>query len=444
MSKDTILVVDDDQGMRTALCDTLSANGYNVLSASNGSEALQLVKSAEISLILSDIQMAPTDGVALMREVRAIDPMKPIILMTAFGTIDQAVASMLDGASHYLVKPFGMPALEALIRRLLPRALPATAIVAEDDKMIRALQMAALVAQSDATVTISGESGTGKELVAREIHAASARRDREFVAINCAAIPENMLEAVLFGHEKGAFTGATKDSPGKFELAQHSTLLLDEITEMELGLQAKLLRVLQEKEVERIGSAKTIDLDVRVIATTNRDLKQEVESGRFREDLYYRLNVFPIQLPSLRERQADIEPLARFLVQKHSRASVPPVFASAALEKLRIHTWPGNVRELENVVQRGLILSGGNDIQPQQLDLPCDSVPAAAAETDLDLHDTLLNKEHTAILTALHATTGNRSAAAEKLGISPRTLRYKLARLRDSGVHVPKSFATAS
>ncbi|MEM7277223.1 MAG: sigma-54 dependent transcriptional regulator, partial [Pseudomonadota bacterium] len=382
------------------------------------------------------------DGAQLMQHIRLSDSQLPVILMTAFGTIDEAVSSMLDGASHYLVKPFDMAQLLALIDRLLPALESNKGVIASDPAMLEALQMAALVAQSDATVTISGESGTGKEVVAREIHRCSPRRSKDFVAINCAAIPDNMLEAVLFGHNKGAFTGATHANPGKFELAQGSTLLLDEVTEMDLSLQAKLLRVLQEKEVERIGSGRPISLDVRVLATTNRDFLEEVQAGRFREDLYYRLNVFPLALPALRDRPADIRPLTEHFLAKHRSSATPVKISDEAQELLGRYRWPGNVRELENVLQRSLILSAGKTIDKQHLIFPEPIEPGADA-CDGELQDALLSQEHKAIVSALQATTGNRSKAAERLGISPRTLRYKMARLKKSGARIPDNFAAA-
>jgi len=307
------------------------------------------------------------------------------------------------------------------------------------------------VAVSDATVMICGESGSGKEVFARLIHERSKRADGPFVAINCAAIPENMLEAVLFGHEKGAYTGAVNANPGKFELAQGGTLLLDEISEMDLSLQAKLLRVLQERQVERLGSSKSIDLDVRVLATTNRDLKVEVAEQRFREDLFYRLNVFPLHLPPLRERVDDVAPLARHFIEAYAPGEVITLSEKASL-KLKEHAWPGNVRELENVMQRALILRTGQDIDEQDIyfeDAPSVPVRDATAQsaTMLETASTgaapaalgsgLKAREQAMILDVLKATKGSRKETAERLGISPRTLRYKLARFKEQGIAVP-------
>lgn len=308
-------------------------------------------------------------------------------------------------------------------------------VVAEDPRSRRLIEIARRVAATDVTVTISGESGSGKEVFARFIHNASARRDRPFVAINCAAIPENMLEALLFGHEKGAFTGASNAHAGKFEQANGGTLLLDEISEMDLGLQAKLLRVLQEKEVERIGGTKPIRLDVRVLATTNRDLKLAVAEGRFREDLYYRLNVFPLAIPPLRERPGDIAPLAEMALRKHRIEPADSIrFSDDARLMLEAYGWPGNVRELENLVQRSLILLAGNTIEASDLAFEDDY---DVADSGADLQSGLKNREYQMIIDALKAMNCRRADVAESLGISPRTLRYKLARMRESGIAIP-------
>ncbi|MFK8015327.1 MAG: sigma-54 interaction domain-containing protein, partial [Gammaproteobacteria bacterium] len=293
------------------------------------------------------------------------------------------------------------------------------------------------VASSDATVMLHGQRGTGKEVYARFIHDQSLRAGKPFVAINCAAIPESMLEAVLFGHEKGAFTGAGAASAGKFEQAQGGTLLLDEISEMDLGLQAKLLRVLQEKEVERIGGQKTIELDVRVLATTNRDLREHVDAGRFREDLFYRLNVFPIALPALCDRPADILPLALHSLRRCGTTDV--TLSAAACAQLTTYAWPGNVRELDNVIQRGVILRGSGELQPSDLMLDnLRHVEVTGAQTGSALRSDLRSKEEELILAALRAGDGTRKDAAQRLGISPRTLRYKIARLRDAGISIPR------
>jgi two-component system response regulator FlrC len=315
--------------------------------------------------------------------------------------------------------------------------------VAEDLRSREVLELARRVARSDATVLLNGESGTGKEVFARYIHQSSTRRDASFVAINCAAIPENMLEAVLFGYEKGAFTGAYQSAPGKFEQAQGGTLLLDEISEMSLPLQAKLLRVLQERELERLGGRRLIELDVRVLATTNRNLREEVSAGRFREDLFYRLNVFPLTLPPLRERRRDILPLAEHLLRHSLPVGRPlPRLSEAARQRLLAHGWPGNVRELDNLMQRALILTDGEDISVELLhfeeqELAAGTPTAPLVATTASLPDDLRSVEEQMIIEALSSHQGSRKHVAKRLGISERTLRYKIARMREAGVAIP-------
>ena len=310
MADAAVLIVEDDANLREALFDTLSGDSVPVLTADSGPQALEILDREPVGLVVSDLQMEPMDGVTLLGRIHEQHPTMPAVLMTAYGSIENAVAAMRNGALDYLVKPFPADELIKIVSKYLQPVIDVARPVAEDPASIDLLRVAERVAATEATVTISGESGCGKEVIARFIHGSSARRDAPFVAINCAAIPENMLEAMLFGHEKGAFTGATSSHPGKFEQANKGTLLLDEISEMDLQLQAKLLRVIQEKEVERIGGRKTITLDVRVLATTNRDLRKSVAAGLFREDLYYRLNVFPLHIPPLRDRPLDILPLA--------------------------------------------------------------------------------------------------------------------------------------
>ncbi|MGI9262660.1 MAG: sigma-54-dependent transcriptional regulator [Woeseiaceae bacterium] len=314
MSDAAVLIVEDDADLRSALSHTLDSGEYPVLTAESGPEALSILGSTPVGLVVSDIQMEPMNGHELLGCIRQDYPDLPAVLMTAYGTIESAVDVMRNGAADYLVKPFEAQDLIDTVDRHMRSLAVSDQPLAEDAKTVELLRVARRVARTDATVTISGESGTGKEVFARFIHQNSERREQPFVAINCAAIPENMLEAILFGHEKGAFTGANKSHAGKFEQANGGTLLLDEISEMDLGLQAKILRVIQEREVERIGSDETIELDVRVLATTNRNLRQYVADGKFREDLFYRLNVFPLHIPPLRERKADIVPLAEMLI----------------------------------------------------------------------------------------------------------------------------------
>jgi two-component system response regulator FlrC len=405
---------------------------------------LKVLGTASVDLVVSDVEMKPMDGRELLKRLRQRAAPPPVLLMTAHGTIDQAVAAMRDGAVDYLVKPFEAEELEQRVARLvrsgpatLRDAAPSAEPVADDPRSRKLLELAARVAQSDVTVLLNGESGTGKEVLARFIHARSKRASGPFVAVNCAAIPEQMLEALLFGHEKGAFTGAQARSVGKFVQANGGTLLLDEVTEMELGLQAKLLRVLQEREVEPLGASRPVPLDVRVLATSNRDLEQVVRDGAFREDLFYRLSVFPLRIAALRERPGDIAALAaRFIAARSAR---PLAASPAALALLKAHAWPGNVRELENVIQRALLLADGEPcIEPEHLVLGSASeAMQQAAPAAVGLASELWEEETRRIVAALTSHGGGRRQAAEQLGISDRTLRYKLSKMRRAGIEVP-------
>ncbi|BCL75823.1 sigma-54-dependent Fis family transcriptional regulator [Jeongeupia sp. HS-3] len=439
-----VLVVEDDEALREALCDTLELGGHAVLAACDGSEALAVLAGGQrVGLVLSDVQMQPMDGETLLLEVKRHYPGLPVILMTAYGMVDRAVAALHAGACHYLPKPFEPDLLlQEVAKYLLPGEVDEE-VIAEDPAMRRIFDVAERVARSDASVLITGESGTGKEVLARFLHSHSARTAKPFVAINCAAIPEQLLESTLFGHEKGAFTGAANQHIGKFEQANGGTLLLDEITEMPLALQAKLLRVLQEREVERVGGARPIAVDIRILATSNRDPLTEVANSRFREDLFYRLNVFPLHLPALRERPDDILPLARAMFARHAarqQRRVPVINCDAAAA-LQAHCWDGNIRELDNVVQRALILAPGDEIAAEHLYLPVAQANFAAmpasqpvpAGRPADLRE--LEKQH--ILDTLKAVAGVRKLAAERLGMSERTLRYKLQQYREAGDITP-------
>jgi len=450
MSNQAVLVVEDDADLRQAICHTLTGGDYSVLEAESGPEALSILDTTPVGLVVSDIQMEPMSGHELLNRIKKTHPTMPAVLMSAFGTIESAVDGMRNGASDYLVKPFEAKELIETVDRHLADESNCGNIIAADPRTIELLSIARRVAKSDATVTLSGESGTGKEVFARFIHENSKRSQQPFVAINCAAIPENMLEAVLFGHEKGAFTGANKSHAGKFEQANGGTLLLDEISEMDLGLQAKILRVIQEKEVERIGGQETIALNVRVLATTNRNLRQYVADDKFREDLYYRLNVFPIQIPPLRERTGDILPLAESIIKNLNEAdSRLPILSSCARKALLDYDWPGNVRELENILQRGLILLSGLEIRA--IDLPFErpihesdeGSPRNESSCGAQLQEDLLKSEFNIIVDALKEAGGNKTATASKLGISPRTLRYKLAKMRSVGLTVPAAATCA-
>ena len=452
-----VLLVEDDRVLRQALADTLEIGGFAYHAVSCAEDALLAVEREAFSLVVSDVNMPGMDGHQLLARLRQRQPLLPVLLMTAHAAVERAVEAMRQGAVDYLVKPFEPKALLSLIERHAAGRLPIAddeGPVASEPASRQLLELAARVARSESTVLISGESGTGKEVLARYIHQQSPRAAQPFIAINCAAIPDNMLEATLFGHEKGAFTGAIAAQPGKFEQADGGTLLLDEISEMPLGLQAKLLRVLQEREVERVGGRKPIALDIRVLATTNRDLAGEVAAGRFREDLFYRLSVFPLAWQPLRERGADILPLAERLLARHARKMkhVQVRLSDAARACLQGHAWPGNVRELDNALQRALILQQGGVIEaadfclagviPLSASAPRPSTtPAPGDEPGAanGLGDDLRRHEFQMIIDTLRAERGRRKEAAERLGISPRTLRYKLAQMRDAGFDVEAS-----
>ncbi|MFL6966980.1 sigma-54-dependent response regulator transcription factor FleR [Pseudomonas alvandae] len=450
-----VLLVEDDRALREALADTLLLAGHDHAAVGSAEEALLAVAREPFSLVVSDVNMPGMDGHQLLGLLRARHPQLPVLLMTAHGAVERAVDAMRQGAADYLVKPFEPKALLDLVARhaLGSPAVEGEGPVAIEPASAQLLELAARVARSDSTVLISGESGTGKEVLARYIHQQSRRANEPFIAINCAAIPDNMLEATLFGHEKGSFTGAIAAQAGKFEQADGGTILLDEISEMPLGLQAKLLRVLQEREVERVGARKPISLDIRVVATTNRDLAGEVAAGRFREDLYYRLSVFPLAWRPLRERTADILPLAERLLAKHvnKMKHATARLSAEAQACLIAYPWPGNVRELDNAIQRALILQQGGLIQPEDFCLagpvacaplpvlqPAPAVvpPMEVAESAGALEDDLRRREFQMIIDTLRAERGRRKEAAERLGISPRTLRYKLAQMRDAGMDV--------
>lgn len=503
-----VLVVEDDNNLREALTDTLQLADYAVIAVNSAEEALkQLALYSDIRMIVSDVNMGGMSGHDLLRCVKQDYPQIPMMLITAYASISESVEAMKQGAVDYLVKPFAPQTLvETVARHLGVAQISGDEPVAMAPSSQQLLRLAQRVAQSDSTVLVVGESGTGKEVLARYIHDHSPRRHQPFIAINCAAIPENMLEAMLFGHEKGAYTGAHTSSPGKFEQANGGTLLLDEISEMDIGLQAKLLRVLQEREVERLGGRKTIKLDVRVIATSNRDMRNEVVAGKFREDLYYRLSVLPLQWAPLRDRMEDIIPLAEKLLQKHAhkqnRRGVN--LSPSAQQMLLAYPWPGNVRELDNIMQRALILQPGKTIQAEDLGLGGEGTysqsptnysqkpnllqaaqavspmvedtsganqPSFAAQAFANAsfrasqfsvgavnsehlalvsnqpvqHSSLNNpalgndlkqREYEIIMNTLRNERGSRKNTAERLGISARTLRYKIARLREEGYEI--------
>ena len=429
-AQDSVLVVEDDPALLAALIDTLHAAGISARGASSVPEAVPLAGAADIALVISDVHMpGPGDGHELLATIRRRRPELPVVLMTAHATVAQAVAAMREGATDYIVKPFDAQSLIEMARRQLATRIVPGDLVAVDPESRRLVHLARKIAETDATVLITGESGTGKEVYARFIRDNSARADKPFVAINCAAIPENMLEATLFGYEKGAFTGALTAHPGKFEQAQGGTLLLDEISEMDLGLQAKLLRVLG-------------------IATSNRDLPQEAAAGRFRSELFYRLNVMSVRLPALRDRRGDILPMARRAIQTCARSGAPLLrLAGDAEQKLLRHDWPGNARELTNIIQRAAWLATGAEITAASIDIGVAPMGPASpgAETtasngmqpavpaDASLDGDLKERERELILATLAITAGSRKLAAQRLGISPRTLRHKLQQLKAAG-----------
>ena len=436
MKKLPVLVVEDDHDLLEAVCATIKLAGYQSLAASDGIEAMALLQEKEVGMVVSDVQMKPVDGIALLQKIKVFNPDMPVLLMTAYGEIDLAITAMRSGACDYLLKPFEPNSLLTYIEQyVLTCSEDDNRLIAKDPRMRALLSLAKRVAKSSATVMLTGESGSGKEVVARFIHQHSNRSENPFVAINCAAIPENLLEATLFGYEKGAFTGANQAQPGKFEQAEGGTLLLDEISEMPLELQAKLLRVLQEREVERVGGHKVIKLDFRLLTTSNRDMLATVKSGKFREDLYYRLNVFPIEVPALRERPQDIGPLAQHFLKtgnEDSEQSIVRELSTEAMLKLKHYQWPGNVRELENVMQRAMILAA-NMIEAEHICLP--ETDANQPQNDMSaksapLDMKALEKKH--ILETLEAVNGSRKLAVQRLGISERTLRYKLQQYREN------------
>jgi len=489
-----ILLVEDDPALREALEVTLAMEEIGYLAVSSAEDALRELKSSNFSALVSDIRLPLLSGLDLLFETRKLKPELPVVLMTAYADASTAVEALRGGARDFLLKPFRPEQFVEVIRRYIsqdpsqsPGANGPVAVAPQSRQLISKLDR---VAQTDATVLLTGESGSGKEVMAQYLHQRSQRAKQSYVAINCAAIPSTLLEATLFGYERGAFTGASKSQPGKFELAQGGTIFLDEIGEMPMELQTKLLRVLQERQVERVGSHQTIKLDVRVIAATNQDLAKRVSQGAFREDLFYRINVFPLRIPALRERIADILPLAeRFLLRYRASMGQPEAkLSDIARQRLTAYAWPGNVRELENAIQRALLLCNGIWIQPEDLALDFDrmvepqpsgkpngpeesresegvdsapesrfpeargsetrSIEARSAEAQAREHRApdrpseikypdmrVMEREH--ILAILAQVGGNRRKAVQILGISERTLRYKLKLWRDSGIPIP-------
>ncbi len=442
-----ILIVDDESEMRVALETTLQRENYQLVCAEDGKQALEQFENNVFDLVLTDVRMPKLNGLELLREVKERSPQTPVVMMTAYGTIDNAVEAMKEGAFDYLIKGSGFSAdvLVSTVKRaflnpqeFIPPVRPSGVIdktgssgkriVTQDEEMKKLLKLAENVAFSKSTVLIMGETGTGKELFARYIHQCSPRADKPFMAVNCAALPEGLLESELFGHEKGSFTGATENKEGKFELAHQSSLLLDEVTEMSLPLQAKLLRVLQEHEVDKVGGKTPIPVDVRVIATTNRDIRRRIQDQEFREDLYYRLNVVPLVLIPLRERKDDIPLLAEYFMnefcQENSRT--PIKIDPATMVLLKKYRWPGNIRELGNIIERSCLMCQGDTLLPAHLFFDDEPLSTGKKDETPRLSGTIYEMEKELIQQTLEEFNGNKTKAADSLGISIRTLRNKL------------------
>ena len=435
-----ILIIEDEEEMRIALTEVLIRNGYSVHTASNGIEGLELFNKEPFNMVITDVKMPKISGLEVLKEIKKQSPQIPVIMITAYGTIDNAVEAMREGAFDYILKPFSAEILDDTVLRAIrnqtgkntanpliiaPLPTDSIKIVTNNLSMKKVIDMALSVAYSSSTILIQGESGTGKEMIAKFIHQNSNRKDKSFVAVNCAALPKDLLESELFGHEKGSFTGAINRKIGKFELANHGTILLDEISEMDMSLQAKLLRVLQEREVDRVGGREPVPIDARVIATTNRNLREAIDEGEFREDLYFRLNVIPILIPPLRNRKEDISLLIEYFIKKHSSKNRKNVtgMAKDALLMLTDYYWRGNVRELENVIERAVLLCKGNLITQEYLFM---EAIVEEINSSVKAGVTVREMEKKLIFNTLEQVNGNRTKAAELLGVSIRTLRNKL------------------
>lgn len=441
MVKERILLAEDDEIMRVTLYDRLTKNGWQVDEAADGKTALGKIQKDHYQLVLSDIRMPGLDGVRLLDEIMHITPDTDVILMTAYGSVEDAIACLKKGAADYIIKPFDMDDLTIRVQRLLDmRIIKAkcksleencrqahTPIVGSSRPVREMLHLIGQVAMSDSTVLITGESGTGKELVAAAIHHGGKRASGPYVRLNCAAIPDGLLESELFGHEKGSFTGAISRKIGRFEAANGGTILLDEIGEMDLHLQAKLLRVLQERELERIGGTYPVKVDVRVICATARNLVDEVKKGNFREDLFFRLQVIPIEVPPLRDRKEDIPELSRYFLEEFSREKIHPFeLSEEAMQVLMSYDYPGNVRELKNILERASVLAPAPLLQPWHL--PVDLIEDAEKKEpgSMRLAESVAQTEKNCLMKALRMTNGNRTEAAQLLGISRKNLWEKL------------------
>ena len=453
-----LLIVDDDQAMRTALYESLSSCGYEVDTAENGADALVKFKGGQFAVVVTDMRMPKMSGMDVLRGVKRISPQTPVILITAYGTVNTAVEAMKEGAAEFIMKPFSLDDLEFAVKNVLAASTsiknekgndettgsiyPGKEIITKDKKIMAILDMLKSVAKSKSSILIQGESGTGKELFARYVYRHGNRREMPFVAVNCAAIPGQLLESEMFGFEKGSFTGAAVKKIGKFELANGGTLLLDEISEMDIQLQAKLLRVIQESEVDRIGGKMPIPIDVRLIATTNADLQNSILHKTFRSDLYYRLNVIPVVIPPLRERNSDVVLLAEHFIKKYSQVNEKeePSLTDESKARLKAYLWPGNVRELENIIERAVLICNETTIAPQYLFLEKadnGSIKESVSTNDQfevnhhkvkenDKNETLYDMEKSMIFDTLNKVEWNKTKASKILGISVRTMRNKL------------------
>ena len=450
METKPILIVDDEPSMRMALSESLVSCGYTVDTATDGQDALRKLSQNEFRLVITDMRMPKLGGMEVLKNVKRSSPETRVIVITAYGTVNTAVEAMKEGASEFIMKPFSLDDLEGVVKNVLKENGTAASaddmqspgsdqreIVTRDPQMQSLLDMLKTVARSRSTVLIQGESGTGKELIARFIHRNSLRSHMPFIAINCAAVPHTLLESEMFGYEKGAFTGAAQRRLGKFEMADGGTLLLDEISEMDMQLQAKLLRAIQESEIDRLGGKDPVAVNVRIIATTNSDLKKDIQDKKFREDLYYRLNVIPVRVPPLRDRLGDIPPLVDNFLTKYAKINrqKKPQMAPESIRLLEEYPWPGNVRELENVIERAVLICGPGPVLPEHLFL--DKVEQTVTHSDTLLpgipdrsvssgNVTLREMEKSLIFETLKGVQGNKTKASKILGISVRTMRNKL------------------
>ncbi|MCG3113236.1 MAG: sigma-54 dependent transcriptional regulator [Candidatus Manganitrophus sp. SB1] len=449
-----MLIAEDKEAMRRSLVRLFSEKGHDVIEAGSGAEALERFNEMEIDLVITDLQMGVIDGLQVLREVKKRAPQTPVLMVTAFGTVESAVEAMRQGAFDYLLKPFSLTEIEARVEKAIEQRRLLTEnsylretlnravgrMIGRSDRMQQIYRLIEKVAPHPSPVLILGETGTGKEMVARGIHEMGPRKAGPFIAVNCGAIPENLLESELFGYEKGAFTGAAAQKKGRLELAEGGTLFLDEVGELPLPLQVKLLRFLQEREIQRVGGTKTIRVDVRLIAATNRDLKREIQEHRFREDLYYRIRVIEINLPPLRERHGDIPELTAYFLQKFSRELHKSLeMLPEALDLLTLYAWPGNVRELENVIERAGVLAEGEIIKagdlPPELQLVSTPAGSNGESTELGLTERLEMLERDIIKKTLDETAGNQTQAARMLRLHRSSLQYKMRKygLLDEG-----------